>query len=97
MDNFTLKLAEGLQNSGLIGPMHKGAGQAAEKIYQPSISDIESVAESLITNPPEVWDWHYEFKRMVRQTTPNVCHSVISELMQFCEENDIECNLITQV
>lgn len=49
MDNFTFKLAEGLQNSGLIGPMHKGAGQAAEKIYQPSISDIESVAESLIT------------------------------------------------
>ena len=48
-------------------------------------------------NPSEVWDWHYEFKRMVRQTTPNVCHSVISELMQFCEENDIECNLITQV
>ena len=49
MDKFTSKLAEGLQNSGLIGPMHKGAGQAAEKIYQPTISDIESVAESLIT------------------------------------------------
>ena len=48
MDNFTLKLAEGLQNSGLVGPMHKG-GSGAEKIYQPSISDIESVAESLIT------------------------------------------------
>jgi hypothetical protein len=47
MDNFTFKLAEGLQSSGLLGPAHKN-GLSAEKMYQPSISDVESVAESLI-------------------------------------------------
>jgi len=47
--------------------------------------------------PEEVWDWHYEFKRMVRLSSPNVCHTVVSEIQQFCEENDIECTLITQV
>lgn len=48
------------------------------------------------TNPEEVWDWHFEFKRMVRLSSPNVCHAAISEIQQFCEENDIECTLITQ-
>ena len=48
-------------------------------------------------NPEEVWDWHYEFKRMVRLSGPNICHFSVAEIQNFCEENDIECTLITQV
>ena len=39
-------MAEGLENMSL-GPVHKR--QMPEKIYHPTISDIESVAEALIT------------------------------------------------
>lgn len=47
MDGFALKLSEGLGQSGLLGPAHKRP--QSDKIYQPTISDIESVAEDLIT------------------------------------------------
>lgn len=44
MNNFAVKISEGLSHSGLIGPLHKQEGN----LNKPTISDIETVAEILI-------------------------------------------------
>ena len=67
------------------------------------IIDESIKAEDFLTysyfqkNPEEVWDWHYDFKRMVRLSAPNVSHLAIAEIQSFAEENDIECTIVTQV
>ena len=48
-------------------------------------------------NPMAVWEWHYDFIKLVQSKRTNAGHVAIAKFQEHCikSQNDLDCMLIT--